>query len=141
MKKGRAFTALPLMVAMVSVQTTIAFAADWRLITTDRDNNSIYYDAESVKKSDDRVTIWQRVVLGTPRNDVTETRVNLTCDCTTETITMHYAYGYNDTGVVVHQEKLDIPEIKIVPESVGEIIYKLLCHPKPQTETLKRRRS
>jgi hypothetical protein len=55
MKRIKLITAASLLTA-----ATPAFAVEWVYVTSNTSGTDIYYDADTIRRSGDQVTVWER---------------------------------------------------------------------------------
>ena len=111
-----------------------ALAEEWTFVDITDDGAAYFYDAESLKVSENYAAVW---VMWDHTKDKTvkhrTTKDKWILGCKDETITIVYTVAYGKNGNVINSAS--IPDYlretdPIVPGSVADIIAKLVCRRK-----------
>ena len=109
---------------------TPAFAADWVYVTTGEDGTVYYYDADTVRRSGNQVTVWEN--WDHSRDKTTEYRerkVQIRYDCAERTITFLYSIAYYPDGTSksftwkTYEQETD----PVAPATLGESRLEAAC--------------
>jgi hypothetical protein len=114
----------------LAMAATPAFAANWAYVTTDRDNSVSYYDSDTIQRSGNQVTFWEKV--DRSRDKTVKERQKLVryrYDCAGRTATLlelivYYPDGEIETLTLKAYEQ----EVRaIAPGTTGEMILQAVC--------------
>ena len=114
---------------LLLIATTDTVLADWQLYK--EDNNIIAsVDYLSYESFHNRPSVLVRWHYRTPRNGVGGLRIQFTADCAKHRLFEIAAYPYDVDGKYLKpHKKYNSPiEYPIVPGSLNDETYKLLCH-------------
>ena len=107
-----------------------AFASEWNNFTSVRSGDTEYFfDAESVNKAKDVVTLWVKTVRkNTPdANGSWATAFQQRVNCQKKTVQTLSWSLYDATGKFLESNSDGGQERSVVPDSVGEAIQKTVC--------------
>lgn len=107
-----------------------AYAANWVYVTTSKKFVFVYYDSDTIRRSGNQVTVWEKYDHSRDKTDeAREKKVLHRYDCVkrTQTLlqtTIYYPNGKNYTLVLDTYEQ---KESAVTPDTVGEITLKAVC--------------
>jgi hypothetical protein len=107
----------------------IAHAAKWTYVVTDVDKSARYFDAETVQRSGNVVTVWEKRG-ASPGNKICCTAVSrVRFDCINRTMTLLGGrIYYLDGTVAANAERLSSPiKSEVFPDSPEEKMLKAVC--------------
>lgn len=115
--------------------TTPIFAANWSSAGMDSKGVKQYIDLNSVVKKGDVVSYWSLINFTSPQSlpgglQYLSLKVAKRINCAEKQHTFSNSYAYSETwgdGDVVKTLKTDNPFELIVPESIMDTQYKLVC--------------
>jgi hypothetical protein len=117
-------------VSALVMAATPAFASNWVYVDTDAYRTVYHYDAETIKRSANQVTVWEK---SDHSRDKTykerEKRLHNRYDCAARTRTIinvvtYYPDGTNETLNVLPNAQEAYP---VVPDTIGETMLKAIC--------------
>ena len=124
MKTGMLFAAL------FSISGASAFASEWNNFTAvSTDDAEYFFDAESVNKTKDTVTLWTKSVQKSkPELDGSwSTAYNWRLNCPNRTIQLLSWSAYDSAGQFIKSNSTPGQEKSAVPDSIGAGILKVAC--------------
>jgi hypothetical protein len=119
-----------LFAALLSLAGTSAFASSWNsILLINLEDAEYYFDAESVLKTKDGVTLWvKNVRKNSPEEDgVWSTALNWRINCQKRTVQMLSWSTYDSTGKFIKSNSNGGSEKPVTPDSIGEEIHKVAC--------------
>ena len=130
MKKSIGTAALIIATYLSLMPAAPAYAANWVYVTTDPDNTVYYYDFDTIQRSGNQVTFWQKADHSrdkTVKQRETRTRYRYDCAMRTHTLlqlTFYYPDGNNQTFIWnTYEQKTR----EIIPDTSGEAILETVC--------------
>lgn len=124
MKNGILFAAL------LSISGASAFASEWNtFMAVGSDDAEYFFDAESVNKTKNTVTLWVKTVQKSkPEPDGSwSTAYNYRMNCPNRTTQVLSMSTYDSTGQFIASNSTSRPEKSAVPDSIGEGVLKIAC--------------
>ncbi len=111
---------------------SLAIAANWVFITTSVEGHSFFVDTQSIQKSGNSVTYWEKAnYLDRDRGGNLSAKIQFTTNCARRERIMRYSFFYDDTN---NQGKMTVSGpatssqwIPVSPESISESIMKFVC--------------
>jgi hypothetical protein len=85
-----------------------AYAANWVYVVTNNSGTDFYYDSDTIRRSGNQVTVWEKYDHSRDKTDKTrEKKVLYRYDCVKRTTTIlqatiYYPNGKNETSVMGH---------------------------------------
>jgi hypothetical protein len=130
MKKSIGVAALLGVVCLALIPIAPVYAANWIFVNTNKDGAVFYYDSDTIQRSGNRVTIWEKTDYS--RDKTTNYRQTITryrYDCAERTSTLlqgtaYYPDGKSETFVYNNYEQ---KEYALPPDSVGETMLEAVC--------------
>jgi hypothetical protein len=130
MKKSIGTTALLGVVCFALTPIAPAYAANWVYVTTGLNNDVYYYDSDTIRRSGNQVTFWQKADFSRDKTaKERETKARYRYGCAERTLTLlqftnYYPNGTMDTVILkpYEQEELAIP-----PGTVAESMLEAVC--------------
>lgn len=116
--------------ALLSLFGASAFASEWNsFLSVKNDNAEFFFDAESVNKTKDSVTLWVKTVQKSlPHDDGSwSTAYNWQMNCQKRTIKLLSRSTYDSANKLIKSSSGSGSENSVVPDSVGEGILKVAC--------------
>ncbi|MDP1539169.1 MAG: hypothetical protein Q8L72_00745 [Moraxellaceae bacterium] len=106
-----------------------AAAATWFGINVSHDEALIFFDADTVERSSNSVTLWVKSVqLSTPdKNGAWSTAYRLKFNCSTRTRQTLAWSDYEDGGKFIRSNNTAGTVAPIYPDSIGEGMLKIVC--------------
>jgi len=117
-------------VAAITMAAAPAFAADWIYVTTDVNGAVIYYDADTIQRSGDQITVWRKWDHSRDKTvKERETKSRSRYDCAERTITLltyinYFPDGKVETDTYPTYRQTAVP---VIPETVGEEMLNAVC--------------
>ena len=114
----------------LSLGATPAFAANWVYVGESVNNAVWYYDADSIQRSGDQVTVWKK--LDHTRDRTTKIRTALSrtrYDCAerTDTLLARVSYYADGTSKSAEWSRYEQTADTIFPESMAEAMLEAVC--------------
>ena len=119
-----------LFAGLLSLSGTSAFASSWNnFLAIYSDTAEYYFDAESVNKTKDVVTLWVKTIQkNSPADDGSwSTALNWRINCQKRTLQTLSWSKYDSTGKFIRSGSIISPEDSISPDSIGEETHKAAC--------------
>lgn len=116
--------------AALAMVATPAFAANWIYVAENGNGAVFYYDTETMQRSGNEVTVWQRQDYSRDRTQkAREGRMLKRYNCVARTVTLISGINYFPNGT---SESFDIPHFRqeassIVPETMAEGVLQAVC--------------
>lgn len=112
--------------------------AEWTLVGNDIEQGvKTFIDKNTISKNGNMVKMWSVVDYESPRSangkDQLSTKSLDEYDCKNEqyrTLTFHWHSHYKGEGELLYSETVPSKMLPIVPDSVGEIAWKIACSKK-----------
>lgn len=118
-------------VALISLFGSSAFASEWNyFLTVSREDKEYFFDAESVEKTKDTVTLWVKIIQKyKPDADdgSWSTAVQWRMNCQKRTIQFLTFSTYNSDGKFIKSNSTIGQEKSWIPDSIGDWIAKTAC--------------
>lgn len=116
-------------IALVLGVATQASAANWVVVTTGPEGNTISVDSETLQRNGDTLHYWGKVAFVKEQKDGTSYTIGkMVMNCSTQEITYGAAHDYNRAGTVLRSSPPSIVEPQdIIPGSSGSLMAKVLC--------------
>jgi hypothetical protein len=107
-----------------------AFAANWVYVDTQSDNAALYYDADTIQRSGNQFTVWEKRDHSRNKNvKYRELKSRVMYDCVNMTFTLlseivYYPNGTNKSLSLTPYEQTteDVP-----PDTMGAAMLKAVC--------------
>lgn len=136
MRKSKIIAAICLLVGA----SASAYASSWHLILSSNDETVRFFDAESVEKTREGVTVWLKIVRlnGADAQGAWSNAIRWRVDCAKKTIQTLALSDYDEKGNFIKSYEGRSNAKPIVPDSVGDTISKIACKsdfPKNTSET------
>ena len=107
-----------------------AMAANWMLIGSD-DESSAYLDMESIKRENNTVKFWMKQEYKKIKDTAGIKHKTILyyslIDCMEKTLGSTKQVAYDSDGKVVFSKNYPIDMVPIVPDSIGEFVFKQQC--------------
>ena len=107
-----------------------AYAANWIFVDYDVNNTVFYYDVDSIQRSGNQVTVWEKWDRSRDKTSKErERKLRQRYDCAERTFTdldifIYFPDGKNDS---FNYKPYEQTVISIVPESIGETMFDAVC--------------
>lgn len=118
------------MACLASFLGTPAAAANWIYVTTGVNGTVIYYDADTIQRSGDQITVWRKLDHSRDKTiKAREAKDRYRYDCAERTDTLLAYTDYYPDGRI---EADNIPTYRqeaspVTPDTVGETILETVC--------------
>ena len=116
--------------AALVLAATPAFAANWVYITSVKSGTFHYYDADTIRRSGNYVTVWEKRDHSFDKTvKARETKTQIRFNCAERTLTVldftkYYPDGKTETTTVPRYQH----EVQsVIPDTIGETILKAVC--------------
>jgi hypothetical protein len=109
---------------------TPAFAANWVYVTTDVNDTDFYYDADTIVRSGNQVTVWEKFDHSRDKTmKERERKRRHRYDCAQRTITLLNSITYYPDGKInsFTWNTYEQETKPIVPDTVGEAKFEAVC--------------
>ena len=114
----------------LTITATPAFAANWVYLTTTNNGTDIYYDADTIVRSRNQVTVWEKWDHSSDKTrKERERRIQWRYDCAERTITLLHSINYYPDGtsrtfpVATYEQETN----PLVPGTIGEGTLEAIC--------------
>ena len=116
--------------AALIMAATPAFAVDWVYVTTGENGSDFYYDADTIQRSGNQVTVWEKE--DASRNKTVKYREqkiqgNFSCSSRTYRLLSFVAYypdgKQNSSSLDTYEQKVE----PIPPDTIGETRLEAVC--------------
>lgn len=109
-----------------------ATASNWIFIGKPKDDRSWYIDKESIKRKDSAVTYWVKTVCSSLCEGLSGIKYKemidfVYIDCKEKTSGITTEVMYNEVGDVIQNKDYPLKMNPIVPDTMGEYEFNLLC--------------
>lgn len=123
-------TAILTALCLAAMPLAPAYAVDWVYVVTSVDNTHYYYDADTLQRSGDQVTVWFR--LDHSRDKTTkkrEAKDRYRLNCATRTTTLLYTVNYYPDGKseTFSYDTYEQRVSPVVPGSLAEVLLEVIC--------------
>ncbi len=111
--------------------TTGASAATWYLSAAGNGKTLFFFDADTIERSPESVTLWIKTVETTkPAADGSwSTALLWKFNCSARTVQSLSLSTYNNSGEFIESYNKPAPPMPVVPDSTGEAMLKISCQP------------
>lgn len=119
-----------LFAALLSISWTSAFASEWNsFILVNNEDSEYFFDAESVNKTKDTVTLWVKSVQKSKvdKDGSWSMANNWQINCSKRTLKGLSWSTYDSAGQFIRSNSTGGLETSVVPDSVGEGVLKTAC--------------
>lgn len=123
-------TQLAVFCLLVSASAS-AFASSWHWATFSNDETQYFFDADTVEKNREIVTVWVKTVevKGPSSSGTLASAQRWRMDCMKRTLQVMAASTYDKDGKFIRSfQAADKPEV-VLPDSTGEAMLKVACAP------------
>ena len=107
-----------------------AYAANWVYVVTSANNTDYYYDADTLQRSGDQVTVWFRLDHSRDKTKKQrEAKDRYRLNCATRTITLLYTFNYYPDGKSesFSYDTYEQSVNPVVPGSMAEDLLEVIC--------------
>ncbi len=117
-------------IAALVMAATPAYAANWVYVTTDVNDTDFYYDADTIVRSGNQVTVWEKFDHSRDKTvKERERKRRYRYDCAQRTSALldsiiYYPDGKSSSFTWNAYEQETKP---IVPDTVGDVTFKAVC--------------
>ncbi|MFM7008200.1 MAG: surface-adhesin E family protein [Betaproteobacteria bacterium] len=114
----------------LSLGATPAFAANWVYVGESVNNAVWYYDADSIQRSGDQVTVWKKLDHSRDRTTKIRTALSRTrydCGERTDTLLARVSYYVDGTSKSAEWSRYEQTADTIFPESMAEAMLEAVC--------------
>ncbi len=121
---------IKLIAAALLLAASPAFAANWVYVTTDTDGTVYYYDADTVQRSGNQVTVWEKWDHSRDKTiKERERKRQYQYDCAESTSTLLHSIIYYPDGTVrsVAYKTYEQEADPIVPDTIGAVGFEAVC--------------
>ena len=130
MKKSNGTATLLGIMCLALMPVTPAYAANWVYVSTDTNNAVSYYDSDTIQRSGNQVTLWEKVDRSRDKTvKERQRKVQYRYDCAGRTATLlqiikYYPDGSNETLTLeTYEQKAQA----LAPETIGEMMLEAVC--------------
>ena len=130
MKKSIGTATLHGVVCLGLMPITPAYAANWVYVTTAQTNAVYYYDSDTIRRSGNQVTVWEKVDHSRDKRvKYREALSRYRYDCADRTSTLLQATDYYPDGKIetFTWETYEQKERAVTPDSVMEGMLEAVC--------------
>ena len=130
MKKPTGTAALITATCLSLMPPVPAYAANWVYVSTDKDNAVNYYDSETIRRSGNQVTVWEKVDFSrdkTVKERVKKIRYRYDCSERTATLLQMIIYYPDGSNETITLEAYEQKAGALAPETVGEMMLEAVC--------------
>ena len=116
--------------AALSLAATPAFAANWVYVGTLDSGTDIHYDADTIRRSGNQVTVWDKLDHSRDKKfEERERKRQYRYDCAERTVTLlaSIAYYPDGTNKSFTWKKYEQEPRPVVPETVAERTLEAVC--------------
>lgn len=130
MKKSIGTSAFLGAMCLAVVPIAPAYAANWVYVTTSRSNAVYYYDSDTIRRSGNQVTVWEKYDWSRDKTaKQRETKARYRYDCAERTNTLLEIVDYFPDGKI---EKFTYDtyrqqESAVTPDTISEIMLEAVC--------------
>ena len=130
MKKSIGTSAFLGAMCLAVVPIAPAYAANWVYVTTSRSNAVYYYDSDTIRRSGNQVTVWEKYDWSRDKTaKQRETKARYRYDCAERTNTLLEIVDYFSVGKI---EKFTYDtyrqqESAVTPDTISEIMLEAVC--------------
>lgn len=114
----------------------MAHAAEWYLLDLDKNGVARFYDQSSIRNVSGTRLGWTQVVYADKavKNGVKSLKLRYAAHCGSNTIQLMSGVTYNTNTEVIYSFQQPRDASEIIPDSVGEAVFNLLCFGKGAKE-------
>ena len=116
--------------AALSLAATPALAANWVYVDTLNSGTDIHYDADTIRRSGNQVTVWDKLDHSRDKKfEERERKRHYRYDCAERTITLLAAIAYypDGTNKSFTWQKYEQKTRAVAPDTLAEITLEAVC--------------